>query len=105
MFPPCFPQKTWMLLLPPYELAHGVEPTAAQADPTGCVSCGGEDSSELRGRSGNSSGHYITNPNNALLPREIPQNDPRFLLFDSTIMGNLMNPRGKGKDFFYLYHK
>lgn len=42
VFPPCFPQKTWMLLLPPYELAHGVEPTAAQADPTRCVSCGGE---------------------------------------------------------------
>ena len=102
-FPHGFPQKSVDVAgTPPSELAHGVEPTAVQADPTRCVSCGGEDSSELRGRSGNR-GHYITNPNNALLPREIPQNDPRFLLFDSTIMGNLMNPVERGKIF--LYHK
>ena len=32
-------------------------------------------------------GHYSTNPNNGIVIREIPQNDHRFVLFDSPKMG------------------
>ena len=102
-FPHGFPQKSVDVAgTPPSELAHGVEPTAAPADPTRCVSCGGEDSSELRGRSGNSSGHYLpTQTMHCYQGKSLKMTLDlyRFVLFDSTIMGNLMNPRGKGKDF------
>ena len=37
-------------------------------------------------------GHDITNPNNAKLIREIPENYHSFALFDSPQMGDIMTP-------------